>query len=72
MRYAIIIEKTNDDTYGAYAPDLPGVGVTGTTPGEVRQLLKEAITFHLEGLEADGLPIPQPSIEIDYVETPAA
>lgn len=72
MRYAILIEQTGDGTYGAYAPDLHGVGVTGESPEEVRALLKEAVAFHLEGLEADGLPIPQPTTEIDYLETPAA
>jgi predicted RNase H-like HicB family nuclease len=72
MKYAIIIETTDDGTYGAYAPDLPGVGVTAETADEARSLLSEAIAMHLEGLAADGLPIPQPTVEIGYVETPAA
>ncbi|MBI1336200.1 MAG: type II toxin-antitoxin system HicB family antitoxin [Phycisphaera sp.] len=72
MKYAIIIEKTEEGTYGAYAPDLPGVGVTGSSTQEVRQLLREAIAFHLEGLAADGLAIPQPTVEIDTLEIPAA
>ena len=71
MKYAVVIEKSQNG-YGAYAPDLPGVGVVGESADEVRQLIREAIAFHLEGLRADGQPIPQPSIEIDYVETPAA
>jgi len=72
MRYAIIIEKTDTNTFGAYAPDLPGVAVTADTIDEARELIREAIALHLEGLEADGQPIPTPSVEIDYVETPAA
>ncbi len=71
MKYAIVIEK-GETGYGAYAPDLPGVGVVGDSADEVRQLIREAIGLHLEGLRADGQPIPQPSIEIDYVETSAA
>lgn len=70
MRYAVIIEKSSEG-YGAYAPDLPGLGVVGETLDEVRQLIREAIAFHLEGLEEDGQAIPEPSVEIDYVDTAA-
>jgi len=72
MKYAIIIEKTEEGTVGGYAPDLPGVGVVDDTADEVRELLREAIAMHIEGLRKDGQPIPQPSVEIDYVETTAA
>lgn len=71
MKYAIVIEKS-ETGYGAYAPDLPGVGVVGDSADEVRRLIREAIALHIEGLRADGQPIPEPSIEIDYVETSAA
>lgn len=71
MKYAIIIEKTESGTFGGYAPDLPGIGVTGDSRDEVRNLLRDAIAMHLEGLNADGLPAPQPSVEIDWVEAPA-
>ena len=71
MNYAILIERS-DTGYGAYAPDVPGVGVTGKSPEEVRRLLHEAITLHLEGLAADGEPAPTASTEIGYVETAAA
>lgn len=70
MRYAVIIEKSSEG-FGAYAPDLPGVGVAGDTVEEVRQLIREAIDLHLEGLKEDGQPLPEPSVEIDYVETAA-
>ena len=70
MRYAAIIEKSSEG-YGAYAPDLPGVGVVGDTVQAVRQLIREAIDLHLQGLKEDGQPAPEPSIEIDYVETAA-
>jgi predicted RNase H-like HicB family nuclease len=67
VKYAVIIEKS-ETGFGAYAPDLPGVGVVGDTQEEVRRLIREAIVFHLEGLRADGRPIPRPTVEIDYVE----
>lgn len=70
MRYAVIIERSTEG-YGAYAPDLPGVGVVGDSVEEVRQLIREAIDLHLAGLKEDGQPAPEPSVEIDYIETAA-
>ena len=67
MRYAIVIEKAGGN-YSAYAPDLPGCGVTGATPGEVERLLQEAIIFHIEGLREERLPIPVPTSRVDYLE----
>jgi predicted RNase H-like HicB family nuclease len=57
MRYAVIIEKAADN-YSAYVADLPGCIATGETVAEVERELREAIRFHIEGLEEDGLPIP--------------
>jgi predicted RNase H-like HicB family nuclease len=69
MRYAIVIEKTPSN-YAAYVPDLPGCVVTGTSIAETESLLRKAIEFHLEGLKADGLPIPPPSSQVEYVDVP--
>lgn len=38
---------------------------------ETERLIREAIEFHLEGLRADGTPIPPPSSRVDYVEVAA-
>lgn len=70
MRYAIVIEKV-EGNYSAYVPDLPGCVATGTTLEQTEQSIREAIEFHLEGIRQDGLPIPQPSSQIDYVEVAA-
>jgi predicted RNase H-like HicB family nuclease len=67
MRYAIVIEKAQGN-YSAYVPDLPGCVTTGTTIEEVENNMKEAIMFHLEGLQEEGLPIPQPTTKCEYVE----
>lgn len=67
MRYAVVIEKA-ENNYSAYVPDLPGCVATGTTIGETEKEIREAIEFHLAGLREDGLPIPQPSSQVDYVE----
>jgi len=67
MRYAVIIER-GETSYGAYVPDLPGCVAVAETEDEVRQLIREAIQFHIEGLQLDGSPIPIPSSMVDYVE----
>jgi predicted RNase H-like HicB family nuclease len=67
MRYAIVIEKANNN-YSAYVPDLPGCVATGANIPEINQQIKEAIAFHLEGLREEGLPIPEPTTLCEYVE----
>jgi predicted RNase H-like HicB family nuclease len=67
MRYAIVVERAVNN-YSAYVPDLPGCVATGATMEETEQLIREAIELHLAGLREDGLPIPQPSSQVDYVE----
>jgi predicted RNase H-like HicB family nuclease len=68
MRYAVVIEKVINN-YSAYVPDLPGCIATGETIAEAERELREAIRFHIEGLDEDGLPIPPPSAVAEYVET---
>lgn len=70
MRYAIVIEKA-EGNYSAYVPDLPGCVATGATVEQAEESIREAIAFHLEGIREDGLPIPQPSSQVDYVEVAA-
>ena len=68
MRYAIVIEK-GPENYSAYVPDLPGCVSTGSTVSEVEKNIKEAISFHIDGLKEDGLPVPEPSTICEYIET---
>ncbi len=70
MRYAVVIEKASTN-YAAYVPDLPGCIATGATVAETESLIREAIEFHLEGRKADGLPVPPPSSQVEYVDIPA-
>lgn len=69
-RYAIVIENARTDL-AAYVPDLPGCVATGETQAEVERLIREAIAMHLEGMAEDGLPIPEPSSRVEYVEVDA-
>jgi predicted RNase H-like HicB family nuclease len=70
MKYAVIIEA-GARNYSAYVPDLPGCIATGKTLADVKQRMREAIAFHLEGLREEGLPIPEPTTLAEYVEAEA-
>lgn len=67
MRYAVVIEKA-EGNYAAYVPDLPGCIATGATIEETERSIREAIAFHVEGLRADGLPVPEPSSRVEYID----
>jgi predicted RNase H-like HicB family nuclease len=62
-----VIEKS-ENNYGAYSPDVPGCGTVGDTLEEVKQNIVEALLFHMEGLIEDGLPIPEATTQVEYVE----
>lgn len=66
-KYLIVIEKTNTG-FSAYSPDLAGCVATGATRSEVETNMREAIEFHLEGMQEEGYPLPEPSSESAYLE----
>jgi predicted RNase H-like HicB family nuclease len=67
VRHAIVIEG-EPDNYSAYVPDLPGCVTVGATVDEVLREMQEAIRFHIDGLREDGLPVPEPTTQVEYVE----
>ena len=71
MQYLVVIEK-GDSSYGAYVPDLPGCVAAAGSETEVRQLIREAIEFHIEGLREHGEPVPVPNSSSAIVEVGAA
>lgn len=70
MKYLVIIEKT-DTGYSAYSPDLEGCVATGQSETEVRKIMQEAISFHLDGLKEEGFPPPLPHSHSVYLDIPA-
>jgi predicted RNase H-like HicB family nuclease len=56
---------------GAYVPDLPGCIAVGDSRGEVEQLIRVAIEFHIEGLPEAGEPVPEPRTEAGSVAVAA-
>ena len=71
MRYMVVVER-GDASWGAYVPDLPGCVAVGETRDEALRLIREAIEFHIEGLRQEGLQVPTPSSEGEFVEIGAA
>jgi len=67
MKYTIIIEK-GKNSFGAYVPDIPGLMTVAKSKNVTMQLVKEAIKQHLETLENDGKPIPEPRSESESID----
>jgi predicted RNase H-like HicB family nuclease len=61
MKYAVRYERAKDGGWGAYSPDLPGVGIVASTKDEARESIAKAIAMHAEDLRGQGLALPAPS-----------
>jgi len=59
--YIALIHKDADSDYGVSFPDLPGCVTAGVNLDDAHHMAEEALALHLEGMEADGEPIPEPS-----------
>jgi predicted RNase H-like HicB family nuclease len=70
--YLVIYERGKDGGWGAYAPDLPGLGVAAETQEEVEILIRDGIKIYIEELREDGLPIPEPTTMAARVEVEVA
>ena len=70
MKYMVVLEK-GESSYGAFVPDLPGCIAVGENREETLRLIEEAVAFHVEGLRADGLPVPPPQCDVAQVEVDA-
>ncbi len=67
----VVIER-GESSWGAHVPDLPGCVAVGETRDEVINLIREAIALHIDGLKQEGLPVPRPSSEGEFVDVEAA
>jgi predicted RNase H-like HicB family nuclease len=63
--------RKGGNNYAAYVPDLLGCVATGKTKEETERQIREAIEIHLRGMREEGLPIPEPSSQVEYVEIAA-
>ena len=67
MKYTAVLEK-GESSHGAWVPDLPGCVAVGESREETLALLKEAVDFHIDGLLADGTPLPRPRCDFTQIE----
>jgi predicted RNase H-like HicB family nuclease len=70
MKYAVVYEKA-PGSFSAYVPDLPGCVATGVTTEDVKRNIREAISFHIEGIRLGKLPLPEPSAWAETVDVSA-
>jgi predicted RNase H-like HicB family nuclease len=66
-RYTVVVES-GPRNWSAYVPDLPICVATGRTRAAVKRRIREAIVFHMEGLQEEGLPIPRPGVSTSVVD----
>jgi predicted RNase H-like HicB family nuclease len=71
MKYLVVVERGKDG-WGAHVPDLPGCIAAGETRDEALRLIREAIVFHIDGLQAAGETVPLPTSEGQIVDVDAA
>jgi predicted RNase H-like HicB family nuclease len=66
-KYLIVVEKTNTG-FSAFSPDVTGCVATGKTKSEVEENMREALEFHIEGLDLEGYAVPKPQSYSQYVD----
>lgn len=59
--YIALVRKTPDTDFAVSFPDLPGCVTTGREFDDAFVDAREALALHLEGMAAEGEPIPAPS-----------
>jgi predicted RNase H-like HicB family nuclease len=67
LRIPIIIER-GVENFSAYVPDVSGCFSAGRSIDELRENIREAILLHLEGLQAEGEPIPTSYSLAEYID----
>ena len=64
LKFAVVYEQTPNN-YSAYPPDLPGCIVTDRSWRNIRDVIREAITFHIESMLEDGEPLPDRLMSVE-------
>lgn len=66
-RYTVFFERTPTG-YRAHVPDLPGCVAAATTLEGTRELMREAIEFHIEGTRLNREAVPDPTPHVEEIE----
>ncbi len=59
MKNSVVLEKTSSGGFSAYLPELPGCVSTGESIDEIKTNIREAVDFHIEGMQIENLPVPE-------------
>ena len=68
--YTVFFDPTATG-YSAHVPDLPGCVAAAATLEETRELMRQAIEFHIEGMRIKGDAIPEPTPHVEQIEVSA-
>jgi predicted RNase H-like HicB family nuclease len=65
----LVVYEHGKRNYGGFAPDVPGCCSTGKTLKKMREMMREALEFHLEGMAEDGDEMPtSTTVSVDFKE----
>ena len=64
--YAVVYERTPAG-WGAYCPDLPGLGIVASSHQEAKRLIHDGVHVHVESLREHGDSVPQPVSTVGVV-----
>jgi len=68
QRFLVVYEHMKRN-YGGFAPDILGCCSTGKTLKKMREMMREALEFHLEGMAEDGDEMPTlVTVSVDFKE----
>jgi len=58
--YIAILHKDKTSDFGVSFPDFPGCITAGSSLDEAKDMAREVLPFHIEGMQADGEVLPNP------------
>jgi len=67
VRVLVIIEK-GPTSYGAYAPDIPGIIGLGNTAEEALRSMQESLQLYAEYAQEEHLPLPEINNQAIYTD----
>lgn len=71
MSEYLVIYEHGPTSWGAYCPDLPGLGVAAGSREEAEKLIRGGIELHIESLREHGEPVPPPTSAAGFVTVAA-
>ena len=70
MSKYVVIYECSTNGFGAYVPDLPGIGAFGKTLEDTKKLIREDIQAHIQVMRKNGEVVPEPTSIAEVVEIP--